>query len=134
MSTEHTHQVERFYSAVASADLPAALGILGDRITWHEARGMPYRAERPYRGAAEIADRVLGPINTDVEDLTLTVERLLDLGDYVAVLGRYRGTARASRRPIDQPFVHIWSLDGSDAALEFRQYTDASRFTAALVP
>ena len=132
MSTASTSKVNLFYSAVASGEIPTALAILGERIEWYEAHGMPYRAERPYRGAAEVADQVLGPINSDVEALTLTVERIVDLGDYVAVVGRYSGTARSSRQAVDQPFVHIWTLDDAGVPLEFHQYTDASRFTDAL--
>ena len=132
MSTSSTHQVDLFYSAVASGEIPMALATLGERIEWHEARGMPYRAERPYRGAAEVADRVLGPINFDVEALTLTVERIIDLGAYVDAVGRYGGTARVSRQAVDQPFVHVWSLDEAGVPLEFHQYTDAARFTHAL--
>ena len=132
MSSAHANQVELFYNAVAAGEIPTALAILGDLIEWHEAHGMPYRAERPYHGAAEIADRVLGPINFDVEDLTLTVERILDLGNYVAVLGRYGGIARASREAIDQPFVHVWTLDDESVPREFRQFTDGSRFRDAL--
>ena len=82
---------------------------------------MPYRAERPHRGAQEVAARVLGPINTDVEDLRLQIDELVDLGAHVAAVGRYNGTARASRRPVDQPFVHLWTLDGPERVAEFRQ-------------
>lgn len=132
MSTASTNQVNLFYNAVASGEIPTALSILGERVEWHEAHGMPYRADRPYRGATEVAGRVLGPINLDVEALTLTVERIIDLGDYAAVVGRYSGTARASRHAVDQPFVHIWTLDDGGVPLEFRQYTDAARFTDTL--
>ena len=131
MTTAHTHQVGLFYNAVAAGELPTALALLAD-TEWHEAHGMPYRSERPYRGAAEIADRVLGPINFDVEDLALAVERILDLGNYVAVRGQYTGVARASREAVDQPFVHVWTVDDEGALREFHQYTDASRFTDAL--
>ena len=131
MTTPNTDQVDRFYHAVAAGDLPAALELLDD-IEWHEAHGMPYRVERPYRGAAEIADRVLGPINFDVEDLNLTVERIVDLGCHVAVLGQYSGIARASRQAVDQPFVHVWTLDDEGVPREFRQYTDGPRFSDTL--
>ena len=132
MSTAHTRQVEQFYSAVAAGDLPTALAILGDRVEWHEAPGMVYEAERPYRGAAEVAERVLGPINTDVDALELHVGELVDLGRTVAVLGHYTGTGHASGQAIDQPFVHVWTLTDDGVVERFRQYTDAERFTEAL--
>lgn len=132
MPSTPTQVVERFYSAVAAGDVPAALSILGERVEWHEAPGMPYRAERPYQGAGEVAERVLGPINTDVDGLELEISLLLDLGRDVAAVGRYTGTARASGHRIDQPFVHVWTL-ASDGDVEcFRQYTDTARFTEAL--
>ena len=132
MPSASTQVVEQFYSAVAAGDVPAALAILGEHVEWHEAPGMPYRAERPYRGATEVAERVLGPINTDVDALALEVRELLDLGRDIAVVGRYAGTASASGRPIDQPFLHIWTR-GPDGGVErFRQYTDTERFAAAL--
>jgi ketosteroid isomerase-like protein len=93
---------------------------------------MVYGAERPYRGSAEVAERVLGPINTDVEALALHVRELLDLGENVVVLGRYTGTGRASGLEIDQPFVHVCTLDHDGTVESFRQYTDAERFARAL--
>jgi len=132
MPTDHTQQVEQFYNAVAVGDLPTALAILGDRVEWHEAPGMVYSAERPYRGAAEVAERVLGPINADVDALELHVGELVDLGRTVAVLGRYTGTGHASGRAVDQPFVHVWTLTDDGVVEGFRQYTDAARFTDAL--
>ena len=132
MPSTSTHVVELFYSAVAAGDVPGALSILGERVEWHEAPGMPYRAERPYHGAAEVAERVLGPINTDVDGLALEVRELLDLGRDVAVVGRYTGTARASGHWIDQPFLHVWTLDSEGRVERFRQHTDTARFTEAL--
>ena len=132
MSSTATSKVEQFYNAVGTGDVPAALAILGDRVEWHEAPGMPYLAERPYRGAAEVAEGVLGPINNDVDALALRVGEPVDLGPNVAVSGRYTGTARASGKAIDQPFVHIWTVGGDGSIEAFRQYTDAARFADAL--
>ena len=132
MPTTHTQEVEQFYNAVAAGDLPTALAILGDRVEWHEAPGMVYGAEAPYHGAAEVAERVLGPINADVDALELHVGELVDLGRTVAVLGRYTGTGHASGRAIDQQFVHVWTLTDDGVVERFRQYTDAERFAEAL--
>lgn len=129
--TEIEH-VGRFYDAVAAGDLDTALALLGDEVQWYEAPGMPYRAERPYRGAEQVAERVLGPINTDVENLRLHVDTRVPLGPHVAVLGRYEGVARASRRAVDQPFAHLWTFDADGRVSEFRQYTDAARFVEAI--
>ena len=124
--------VRDFYAALAAGDVSEAMQILGDRIQWYETPGFPYADEQPYIGAREVTDRVLGPIGADVEQLRLELDQLLDLGRHVAVVGRYSGTARASRRPIDQGFVHIWTVGGDGSLREFRQYADADRFNDAL--
>lgn len=92
MSSTSVALVERFYAAVAAGDPTTALEILGRHVDWHEAPGMPYAAEHPYRGAQEVAGHVLGPITADIDALALVNRELIDLGASV-VVGRYTGTA-----------------------------------------
>jgi hypothetical protein len=127
-----TRKVQAFYDAVAAGAVGDALALLGEHVDWYEAPGMPYERARPYQGAQEVAEHVLGPINEDVEGLQLKVSAILDLGGNVAAIGRYTGTARTSGRPVDQPFVHVWSVDSAGTLSEFRQYTDADAFKDAL--
>ncbi len=51
----------------------------------------------------------------------------------VVVLGRYRGTNKATGRPLDAQLAHVWRVrDGK--AVRFQQYTDtlqAARVTGA---
>jgi uncharacterized protein len=49
----------------------------------------------------------------------------------VVVVGRYRGTAKATGKQLDVPFVHIWSMEGVKA-VRFRQYLDTAGWIAAL--
>ena len=58
-------------------------------------------------------------------------DEFLEAGDEVVVLGRYRGTAKQTGKPLDVPFVHVWSLrDGK--AWRFRQFLDTAGWVAAL--
>ena len=121
--------VKDFYARLAAGDLHAALARLGDTVTWHEAPGMPYEAAEPYRGAQQVAQHVLAPITADVTGLTLTNTQVLGLGTTVAVLGRYTGTSSRSGRPLDLPYLHVWTVrDG--IITEFRQYTDTAAYRA----
>ena len=123
--------VEAFYTALADSDLPAALARLGDSVIWHEAPGMPYEGPAPYRGAQDVAEHVLGPITADVNQLTLTNHQVIGLGATVACLGAYIGAARRSGRPLDLPYLHVWTVtDGR--ITEFRQYTDTAAYRAVL--
>ena len=48
-----------------------------------------------------------------------------DAGNVVTVEGRYRGSFKASGRPLDAQFCHVWTVrDGKVAT--FRQYVDTA--------
>ncbi len=120
-----------FYEAVAAGDLPAALNRLGGDVTWHEAPGMPYEGPGPYHGAQQVAEHVLARITADIDGLTLANREVIELGSTVAVLGSYSGTAARSGRPLDLPYLHVWTvIDGR--ITEFRQYTDTTAYLAVL--
>ena len=120
-----------FYHALAAGDLPAALDRLGGDVTWHEAPGMPYEGPEPYHGAQQVAGQVLARITADIDGLALANREVIELGTTVAVLGRYTGTAARSGRPLDLPYLHVWTvIDGR--VTEFRQYTDTAAYRAVL--
>jgi uncharacterized protein len=120
-----------FYDALAVGDVPAALDRLGDAVSWYEAPGMPYEGPEPYHGAQQVAGQVLARITADVAGLALVNREILELGRTVAVLGSYNGTATRSGRPLDLPYLHIWTItDGR--ITEFRQYTDTAAYRAVL--
>jgi uncharacterized protein len=120
-----------FYEAIAAGDIPAALDRLGGAVAWHEAPGMPYERDEPYHGAQQVAQHVLAPITADINGLTLTNREVIELGSAVAVLGTYTGTANRSGRPLDLPYLHLWTIaDGR--ITEFRQYTDTAAYRAVL--
>jgi uncharacterized protein len=51
----------------------------------------------------------------------------------VVVLGRYRGRAKGSGKPLDVPFVHVWTVRGGRAT-RFRQFLDTAGWIEALSP
>lgn len=122
-----------FYAALARGDLTGALGILGSDVRWYEAPGMPYADPdgRPYHGAGEVAEKVLAPITADVDELRLEDLQVTELGPAAVVHGTYRGIGHRSGLKVEQPFVHIWVLDGAGRVVEFRQFTDTFRFRQA---
>lgn len=124
---------EDFYAALARGDLPNALEILGADVRWHEAPGMPYAAPdgAPYRGAGEVAEKVLARITADVDELRLEDLRVTELGRTAVVYGTYRGTGHRTGNKVEQPFVHIWLLGDAGSVSEFRQYTDTRLFREA---
>ena len=68
-------------------------------------------------------DRGLRPDRHDWEGFAPVPEEFLDAGDTVVVLGRYRGTYKATGRTLDAQFVHVWRVEDGKA-VAFQQYTD----------
>ena len=122
-----TDTVRKLYDAFAAGDGAALSALLAD-THWIEARGMPYGGT--YRGFAEIAENVFGPIGRDARDFTATPEELLPIGDdRVLSLGRYRATTDAG--PLDTRFAHLWTVSG-DGISHFEQFTDTHEWRVAL--
>jgi ketosteroid isomerase-like protein len=122
----------RSYDAFARDDLDAVLADLDPQIEWHQAQGLPHGGL--YRGVDEVRRNVFEPLDRDWwETFTVTPEQFLDAGDEVVVIGRYRGVAKGTGRPLDVPFVHVWTFrDG--LAVRFRQFLDTAGWVAALSP
>lgn len=118
------------YVAFERGDLEAVLADLDPAIVWEQAQGLPHGGT--YRGVAEVKRSVFDPLDRDWwENFSAPPETFIDGGDEVVVLGRYRGVAKESRRTLDVPFVHVWSIrDGR--AIRFRQFLDTAGWNAAL--
>ena len=120
---DRTTVVQGLYSAFASGD-GAALGALLADTHWIEAAGMPYGGT--YRGFAEIAGNVFGPITSDVQNFSAAPDEILPAGeDKVLATGTYRGQGAAGE--VATPFAHLWTVrDGK--ITNFVQYADTHLF------
>src|SRR3546814_9621077 len=61
--------------------------------------------------------------------LLRSVERMIDAGDRVVVVGRTHGTVNANGAPFDIPVVHVWTLHEGRAAA-FEAYIDTPAMLA----
>lgn len=125
--TDRLEPVKRLYGAFASGDGATLQQLLAD-THWVEAAGMPYGGT--YRGFAQVAENVFGPIGRDVRDFTAIPDEILPAGDdRVLSTGTYRGTG--SGGPLAAPFAHLWTV--SDGRItHFVQFADTHLFRQAL--
>ena len=130
MSEQNVEFVKGVYGAFDRGDVPAVLGAFAEDIEWVEAEGMPYGGI--YHGPEAVAQKVFGPITTDVDGFALVREEFIASDGTVAAVVRYTGTGKASGMALDVPAVHVWDVrDGK--LVRFRQFIDTVKY-AEVVP
>ncbi|MGH9456216.1 MAG: nuclear transport factor 2 family protein [Thermoanaerobaculia bacterium] len=92
-----------------------------------EAENIAYADRNPYIGPPAVAEGIFGRIMTEWNDFRVATEGFISEGEKVVVLGRYSATFKATGRPLDAQFVHVWTVrDGKIVA--FQQYADTAQF------
>jgi uncharacterized protein len=122
----------RSYEAFARDDMDAVLADMHPDIEWHQAQGLPHGGH--YRGLDEVRRNIFDPLDRDWwEEFVVEPEELIEAGDQCVVLGRYRGVAKGTGKPLDVPFVHVWTFR-EGLAIRFRQFLDTAGWVEALSP
>ena len=134
MSDESVAVVRAIYDAFAAGDIGAVVAQMSLDIVWNEAENFPYADRNPYRGPDAVLSGVFARIGAEWNGFAAVPEELLDAGDAVVALGRYRGTHKATGRSMNAQMVHVWRVkDGK--AISFQQYADTlqvARITGAV--
>jgi ketosteroid isomerase-like protein len=122
--------VRRSYDAFSRHDMDGVMGDMHPEIVWEQAQGLPHGGI--YHGLEEVKRNIFDPLDEEWwNEFTADPDEFLDAGRNVAVIGRYRGTAKSTGKQLDVPFVHIWTLEG-EKAIRFRQYLDTAGWIGAL--
>jgi hypothetical protein len=128
--TTNGERVHAIYEAFGKGDVPAVLGAFDTRVQWQEAESFRYADRNPYIGPQAVAEGVFLRISSDVDQFSVTPERLADAGDVVLAEGRYRGTVKATAKTVNVQFAHVWRFrDGK--VVGFQQYTDTKQWADA---
>lgn len=128
--TQVTMTARRLYDALSARDGDAILSALSDDFVGEVSAGMPLAVGGRHEGPDAMLRDVWGRIFA-AYDMHVEVERYLPSGDdAVVVLGAYRGTERATGRPVDARFAHILSVR-DDRVTALRQITDTRRWTGS---
>ena len=110
MSAEDVQRLREVYEAFDRGDADAFVGLLAHDIEWRVPEVLPWGGARHGHDGVRTC---LDLLREHVAGGWGTPEEFLDVGDRVVVLGRFTGTARASGREFETPFVHVWtSSDG----------------------
>jgi ketosteroid isomerase-like protein len=119
--------VRGLYDSFAKGDVPAVLGAFDPNIEWNEAENFPVFAEgNPYRGPKAVAEGVFMRIPQYWNNFRVNVEKVIDGGDTVVVLGRYTATNKVTNLPLNAQFVHVWNVSNGKLT-RFQQYADTAQ-------
>lgn len=122
--------VRASYAAFAEGDLDGALAPMHEEIVWEQAQGLPHGGV--YQGLAEVRRAVFDPLDEEWwDDFRADPAEFIEAGEHVLVLGRYTASAKATGRPLDVPYLHLWTFQGS-RAVRFRQFLDTHGWVTAL--
>ena len=123
--------VKNLYAAFARGDAPAVLGAMDAGIVWNEAESFPYADRNPYVGPGAVAEGIFVRLATEWDQFQALPGEVLDAGETVVVLGRYKGTFKATGKAVDAQFAHVWRLKGGRIT-GFQQYTDTAQANRAV--
>jgi uncharacterized protein len=123
MSTENVAIVRSIYEAFARGDVGGVLGRMSPEIIWHEAENFPYADRSPYHGPESVVAGVFARCIGEWNGFAVDMNDLIDGGDRVVALGRYRGEHKGTGRHMNPQAVHVWTLrDGK--VIAFQQFID----------
>ena len=115
--------VRGLYDDFGSGNIPGALARMSPDIVWNEANNFPYADGNPYIGPDAVLQGVFARIGADWDGFTVEIDEILDAGDTVVGLGRYRGKCKATGREQDTQIAHVFRVrDGKVVA--FQQHAD----------
>jgi uncharacterized protein len=131
MTSANVGIVQGLYDAFSRGDAPAAMAAMSPDIVWVEAESFPYDDGNPYIGPDAVAAGVFARLGSEWDGFSLTVEAIHDAGDTIISRGRYTGAYKATGKPINAQFAHVWRIsDGKLVA--FQQYADTAQVVRAM--
>lgn len=124
----NSQKMRSLYDSFARGDIPTVLAAFDPNIEWWEAENLlDYAQHNPYRGPQAVAEGVFKRVGQEWQGFQLHIEDIIDAGDTVVTLGRYSGMSRATNKPLNAQFVHVWKFrDGKIVRLQ--QFTDTAQF------
>lgn len=113
--------IQELYRAFREKDYDAFLDVCTSDIEWIQNDGFPGGAT--YRGADAVVEGVFKSNDKQWEMFSFRIERYLDAGDSVIVIGAYVARHRQSQKSLQAAAAHIYDLiDGK--VCRFRMFAD----------
>lgn len=128
MSDKNTAILHRIYEAFESNDAATFFGFLSPEIDIIQSPQVPWGGT--FHGLEE-ARRFFGKLAAYLDN-HVTVERMINGGDRVAIIGRILGIVRITGKSFDVPIMHLWRFEDA-LAIRLEIVIDVPTMQAALL-
>src|SRR6516225_4171517 len=99
-------KIEELYKAQQNRDICSILMQMAENVEIIQSTELPWGGHYTgHDGVRKFLSTLTEHIDSQVE-----VERMIDAGDKIAVVGRTIGKARKTKLEFDIPIVHIWTM------------------------
>jgi ketosteroid isomerase-like protein len=120
-------KIEELYSAQQKRDIRSILMLMAEDVEIIQSTELPWGGHYTgHDGVKKFLTKLTEHIDSQVQ-----VERMIDAGDKVAVIGRTVGSARKTKLEFDVPIVHVWTMREGQV-VRFEPYIDNATMLAAL--
>lgn len=123
MTSPNLECIQRIYRDFAAGNIEAVLASMSPDIVWREANNFPYADRSPYVGPQAVLEGVFVRCATEWDGFSVEVDELLDAGDTIVALGRYRGGYKATGRAQETQIAHVWRIKNG-RVVAFQQHAD----------
>jgi ketosteroid isomerase-like protein len=120
-------KIEELYNAQQKRDLRSILMLMSPDIEIIQSDELPWGGH--YTGHDGVK-KFLTTLTEHIES-QVQVERMIDAGNKIAVVGRTIGKTRKTKLEFDVPVVHIWTMCEGQVT-RFEPYIDNATMLAAL--
>jgi hypothetical protein len=131
MLQDQAQTVRSLYAAFARRDAQGFIELMDPQIEWTAAESFLYADQSPYIGADAVLKLIFERLFDDWDDFSISPGEILGGGEIVIASGRFRGTFKANRAPIDAQFVQVFQFKGGKIA-KCQMYTDTAQFREAI--
>jgi ketosteroid isomerase-like protein len=113
--------VKKMYELFEAKNNRAIEEIFDENIKWNQMKGFPNGGQ--YLGANAIFENVFDMFRENWSGWKATINRYIDSGDGVFVVGFYEGTYKATGKYMKSDFACEYKIKAGKI-IEFNQYTD----------
>ena len=131
MPESNTEIVKGAYAAFQRGDIASVVATLDDNVEWEAVIGT--EGFVPTAGLRRGRDGVAGffqQLNEAVAFELFEPREFIAEGDQVAVVGRYKGSAKPTGKPFDAEWVMIFTMRNGKV-VKFREYADSYQLVGA---